>query len=118
MIQDHLSCRSMQTMPHCPAPYLTCTRAHTHPHPRKRTYTRAQVISTARTCNLILIILDCLKPLTHKRLIEKELEGGWNVEGQTTGCLHNKQLKSQAIEKPRDGTGMDEGRGGGRGRMC
>ncbi|KXZ57060.1 DRG1 protein [Gonium pectorale] len=33
-----------------------------------------QVISTARTCNLILIVLDCLKPLTHKRLIEHELE--------------------------------------------
>ncbi|KAJ9523277.1 hypothetical protein QJQ45_024054, partial [Haematococcus lacustris] len=33
------------------------------------------VISTARTCNLILIVLDCLKPLTHKRIIEKELEG-------------------------------------------
>jgi ribosome-interacting GTPase 1 len=34
-----------------------------------------QVISTARTCGLILIVLDCLKPLTHKRIIEKELEG-------------------------------------------
>ena len=34
-----------------------------------------QVISTARTCNLILIVLDCLKPISHKRLIEKELEG-------------------------------------------
>eukprot|EP00878_Enallax_costatus_P003091 GHUV01003290.1.p1 GENE.GHUV01003290.1~~GHUV01003290.1.p1 ORF type:complete len:370 (+),score=92.02 GHUV01003290.1:198-1307(+) len=34
-----------------------------------------QVISTARTCNLILIVLDCLKPLTHKKLIERELEG-------------------------------------------
>lgn len=34
-----------------------------------------QVISTARTCNLILIVLDCLKPITHKRLIEHELEG-------------------------------------------
>ena len=34
-----------------------------------------QVISTARTCNLILIVLDCLKPMTHKRLIEHELEG-------------------------------------------
>eukprot|EP00879_Flechtneria_rotunda_P011047 GHRR01011543.1.p1 GENE.GHRR01011543.1~~GHRR01011543.1.p1 ORF type:complete len:369 (+),score=86.70 GHRR01011543.1:1519-2625(+) len=34
-----------------------------------------QVISTARTCNLILIVLDCLKPLTHKKLIEHELEG-------------------------------------------
>lgn len=35
----------------------------------------AQVISTARTCNLILIVLDALKPITHKRLIEYELEG-------------------------------------------
>lgn len=34
-----------------------------------------QVISTARTCNLIFIVLDCLKPMTHKKLIEKELEG-------------------------------------------
>lgn len=34
-----------------------------------------QVIGTARTCDLILIVLDAAKPLTHKRLIEKELEG-------------------------------------------
>ncbi len=34
-----------------------------------------QVIATARTCNLIIIVLDCLKPITHKRLIEHELEG-------------------------------------------
>eukprot|EP01026_Neomeris_dumetosa_P008337 TRINITY_DN1265_c1_g1_i10.p1 TRINITY_DN1265_c1_g1~~TRINITY_DN1265_c1_g1_i10.p1 ORF type:complete len:370 (-),score=59.67 TRINITY_DN1265_c1_g1_i10:187-1296(-) len=34
-----------------------------------------QVISTARTCNLILIVLDSLKPITHKKLIEYELEG-------------------------------------------
>ena len=34
-----------------------------------------QVISTARTCDLIFIVLDCLKPLTHKRIIERELEG-------------------------------------------
>lgn len=32
-----------------------------------------QVISTARTCNLILIILDAGKPLTHKKIIEAEL---------------------------------------------
>ncbi len=36
---------------------------------------RLQVISTARTCNLILIVLDCLKPISHKKLIEHELEG-------------------------------------------
>ena len=29
----------------------------------------------ARTCGLIFIILDCLKPLQHKGLIEHELEG-------------------------------------------
>ncbi len=34
-----------------------------------------QVISTARTCGLILIVLDALKPMSHKRIIERELEG-------------------------------------------
>eukprot|EP00898_Chlorokybus_atmophyticus_P004798 jgi/Chlat1/5319/Chrsp35S05261 len=34
-----------------------------------------QVIGVARTCDCILIVLDALKPITHKRLIEKELEG-------------------------------------------
>jgi small GTP-binding protein len=32
-----------------------------------------QVISTARTCNMILIVLDSAKPVTHKKLIEQEL---------------------------------------------
>jgi len=34
-----------------------------------------QVIAVARTCNLILIVLDVLKPLLHKKIIENELEG-------------------------------------------
>lgn len=34
-----------------------------------------QVIAVARTCNLIFIVLDVLKPLGHKHLIEHELEG-------------------------------------------
>jgi len=34
-----------------------------------------QVIGVARTCNLILIVLDAGKPMTHKRIIENELEG-------------------------------------------
>jgi ribosome-interacting GTPase 1 len=34
-----------------------------------------QVIAVGRTCNLILIVLDAAKPMTHKRIIEKELEG-------------------------------------------
>ncbi|KAL7325319.1 GTP-binding protein rbg1 [Mucor circinelloides] len=31
--------------------------------------------AVARTCSLIFIVLDVLKPMTHKKLIEKELEG-------------------------------------------
>jgi len=34
-----------------------------------------QVIAVARTCNLILIVLDALKPLKHKQIIENEVEG-------------------------------------------
>eukprot|EP01125_Pyxidicula_operculata_P003855 TRINITY_DN1531_c0_g1_i1.p1 TRINITY_DN1531_c0_g1~~TRINITY_DN1531_c0_g1_i1.p1 ORF type:complete len:369 (+),score=100.66 TRINITY_DN1531_c0_g1_i1:39-1145(+) len=34
-----------------------------------------QVIAVARTCNCILLVLDVLKPLMHKKIIEKELEG-------------------------------------------
>lgn len=34
-----------------------------------------QVIAVARTCSLIYIILDVLKPLGHKKLIEYEMEG-------------------------------------------
>jgi len=34
-----------------------------------------QVIAVARTCSLIFIVLDVLKPLQHKKIIEKELEG-------------------------------------------
>jgi len=34
-----------------------------------------QVIAVARTCTLILMILDVMKPLNHKKLLEYELEG-------------------------------------------
>uniref|UniRef100_A0A915Q2Q7 OBG-type G domain-containing protein n=1 Tax=Setaria digitata TaxID=48799 RepID=A0A915Q2Q7_9BILA len=34
-----------------------------------------QVIAVARTCSLILMILDVMKPLQHKKLLEQELEG-------------------------------------------
>jgi len=33
-----------------------------------------QVIGVARTCGLILVVLDAAKPLVHKRIIERELE--------------------------------------------
>ncbi|XP_065579740.1 developmentally-regulated GTP-binding protein 1 [Artemia franciscana] len=34
-----------------------------------------QVIAVARTCSLIFIVLDVLKPLHHKKILERELEG-------------------------------------------
>ncbi|KAH9412317.1 putative GTP-binding protein [Ordospora pajunii] len=34
-----------------------------------------QVLAVARTCSLIIVCLDVLKPLSHKAVIEKELEG-------------------------------------------
>jgi len=34
-----------------------------------------QVIAVAKTCSLILIVLDITKPLMHKKIIERELEG-------------------------------------------
>lgn len=34
-----------------------------------------QVIGVARTCNLILIVLDAASPMKHKQIIENELEG-------------------------------------------
>lgn len=32
-------------------------------------------VLVARTCSLILIVLDVLRPLVHKKIIENELEG-------------------------------------------
>lgn len=34
-----------------------------------------QVIGVARTCSVILVVLDAVKPLNHKRIIDGELEG-------------------------------------------
>ncbi|KAH9260595.1 hypothetical protein BASA81_001062 [Batrachochytrium salamandrivorans] len=34
-----------------------------------------QIIGTARTCNLILMVLDASKPMTHKKILERELAG-------------------------------------------
>jgi len=34
-----------------------------------------QVIAVAKTCSLIVICLDVTKPMTHKKIIEQELEG-------------------------------------------
>ncbi|KAG9510663.1 Developmentally-regulated GTP-binding protein 1 [Fragariocoptes setiger] len=54
-----------------------------------------QVIAVARTCSLIYIVLDVLKPLQHKRLIEKELEG--------FGLRLNKQPPAITLRKKEKG---------------
>jgi small GTP-binding protein len=53
-----------------------------------------QVIAVARTANLIFIVLDVLKPLGHKRLIEKELEGfGIRMNKQPPNITFRKKEK-------------------------
>ncbi|GIY85044.1 GTP-binding protein 128up [Caerostris darwini] len=53
-----------------------------------------QVIAVARTCSLIFIVLDVLKPLLHKRLIEHELEGfGIRLNKDPPGIVLRKKDK-------------------------
>lgn len=53
-----------------------------------------QVIAVARTCSLIFIVLDVLKPLGHKRLIEHELEGfGLRLNKQPPNITFKKKDK-------------------------
>merc|ERR1712142_678584 len=57
-----------------------------------------QVIAVARTANLILIVLDVLKPLHHKKILEKELEG--------FGIRLNKRPPNISV-KPKDKGGIN-----------
>ena len=41
-----------------------------------------RVIGTARTCSLILVVLDASKPVTHKKLLEKELHGARTLSAE------------------------------------
>ena len=52
----------------------------------------------ARTCNLILIVLDATRPAMHKRLLEHELEG--------FGIRMNKKRPNIEIRKKEKG-GID-----------
>lgn len=53
-----------------------------------------QVISTARTCDVILIVLDASKPMTHKKLIEHELEGfGIRLNKQPPNIVYTRKEK-------------------------
>ncbi|XP_076307481.1 GTP-binding protein 128up isoform X2 [Tachypleus tridentatus] len=54
-----------------------------------------QVIAVARTCSLIFIVLDVLKPLQHKKIIERELEG--------YGIRLNKQPPNITLRKKEKG---------------
>jgi len=60
------------------------------------------VIGVARTCNLILLVLDALKPLTDKNKIEYELDG--------FGIRLNKvPPKITFLKKPKGGIGISRG---------
>jgi ribosome-interacting GTPase 1 len=60
----------------------------------------------ARTCSLILIVLDAVKPMTHKRIIERELEGfGIRLNKKPADILIKKKdkggisiMRSQGLE--------------------
>lgn len=54
-----------------------------------------QVIGVARTCSCIIIVLDAMKPLGHKRIIEAELEG--------VGIRLNKQPPAITVKKKERG---------------
>lgn len=53
-----------------------------------------QVIAVAKNCNLIFIVLDVLKPVTHKKIIENELEGfGIRVNKEPPNIVFRKKEK-------------------------
>jgi small GTP-binding protein len=59
-----------------------------------------QIIAVARTCNLILIVLDATRPAMHKKVIEGELEG--------FGIRLNKKAPAITIrKKDKLGGGLD-----------
>jgi ribosome-interacting GTPase 1 len=70
----------------------------------------SKVISVARTCNLIIIVLDATKPVTQKRLIEKELEGfGIRLNKERPRIEFNRKEKGGiAITKTVDSPLLDD----------
>jgi len=53
-----------------------------------------QVIAVGRTCNLIFIVLDVNKPLHHKEVIERELEGfGLRINKEKPNIVFRKKDK-------------------------
>lgn len=53
-----------------------------------------QVIGCARTCDLILLVLDAAKPVSHKLLIERELEGfGIRINKRPPNIYFKRKMK-------------------------
>ncbi len=62
-----------------------------------------QVLAVAKTCSLIIICLDVTKPLTHKKIIERELEA--------SGIrLNKKPANIKILKKERDGIHVTGGK--------
>ena len=58
-----------------------------------------QIIAVARTCNLILIVLDSTRPAMHKKIIENELEGfGIRLNKKAPNILIQRKDKSGGID--------------------
>jgi len=56
-----------------------------------------QVIAVARTCSLIFIVLDVLKPLGDKKIIERELEGFGIRLNKSPPNIHYRQKEKGGI---------------------
>lgn len=58
-----------------------------------------QIIAVARTCNIILIVLDSTRPTMHKKIIEGELEGfGIRLNKKPPAILLKRKEKSGGLD--------------------
>ena len=68
-----------------------------------------QVIGTARTCELILIVLDASKPVTQKKIMERELEGfGIRLNKKPPNIVFVKKAKGGLTYRNVAGSKLDE----------
>jgi ribosome-interacting GTPase 1 len=64
----------------------------------------------ARTCNLILIVLDATRPMVHKKIIERELEGfGIRLNKQPPNIEFRRREKGGiTISRTHDASRLDD----------
>ena len=68
-----------------------------------------QVIGTARTCELILIVLDASKPVTQKKIMERELEGfGIRLNKRPPNLIFTRKEKGGLTYRNVAGSKLDE----------